>query len=122
MITLNDVVVAVIVVVIVCVLTALIITKTKYTKKRYKYGAIIIPVSDDVERVDLAVKSAFFEESFDNTPYGREIIIVDFGCSPPLWEHYQKLAKMYPSVHAINSYELCAYVKVKYIQNYIQNK
>lgn len=114
----SDIGIVIIVVCIVCLMTAIIISVTKYSKKRHKFGVIVIPVTDDIENVDFIVKSAFFEESFDNTPYGREILIVDFGCSPHLWEHYQKIAKQYPSVHAINSYELCAYIKVKYIQKF----
>lgn len=114
----GDLGVVIIVITIVCFMTDVIISVTKYTKRRHKYGVIVIPVTDEIENVDYVIKSAFFEESFDNTPYGREILIVDFGCSPHLWEHYQTFAKQYPSVHAINSYELCAYIKVKYIQKF----
>lgn len=114
----SDAGIVIVVIGIVCLVTAMIISVTKYTKRRHKFGVIVIPVSDDIENVDFIVKSAFFEESFDNTPYGREIIIVDFGCSPHLWEHYQRFAKQYPNVKTLNSYELCPYIKVKYIQKY----
>lgn len=114
----SDLGVVVIVVTAVCLFTAVIISITKYTKKRHKFGVIVIPATDEIENVEFYVKSAFFEESFDNTPYGREILIVDYGCSPHLWEYYQKLARQYPSVRAINSYELAAYIKVKYIQKF----
>lgn len=117
----NEIILAVLTVAAVCLTTSLILCVTKFSKKRHKLGVIVIPVTDEIENVDFAVKSACFEESFDNTPYGREILIVDFGCTPQVWEHYQKLASQYKSVHAINSTELCAYIKVKYLKRMIFN-
>ncbi len=114
----NEIAVAVLTLLTVCLVTSLLLCYTKYKKKQHKLGVIIIPVNDETEDVDFAVKSAYFEECFDNTPCGREILIVDFGCSPQVWEHYVRLASQYSIVHAINSYELVAYIKVKYIKKY----
>lgn len=114
----SEIAVAVLTLLAVCLITSLLLCYTNYTKKHHKQGVIVIPVNDETENVDYAVKSAFFEESFDNSSCGREILIVDFGCSPQVWEHYVNLASQYNIVRAINSYELVAYIKVKYIKKY----
>ncbi|MBE6836600.1 MAG: hypothetical protein E7509_01185 [Ruminococcus sp.] len=114
----NEIVIAVLTLLAVCLITSLLLCYTKYKKKQHKQGVIIIPVNNDSENVDYAVKSSYFEECFDNTTSGREILIVDFGCSPQVWEHYVRLASQYSTVHTINSYELVAYIKVKYIKKY----
>lgn len=115
----NEIVIAVLTLVAVCLVTSLLLCFTKYKKKQHKQGVIIIPVNNDSENVDFSVKSAYFEECFDNFVGSREILIVDFGCSPQVWEHYVRLASQYSIVHAINSYELVAYIKVKYIKKTI---
>lgn len=109
----NELAVAVIMLAVVALATSAILCFTKYSKKRYKSGVIVIPVTDKTENAEYAVKSAYFDETFDNTTYRREILIVDFGCSPQVWEYYQKLAERYRIVRAINSHELCAYLKAK---------
>lgn len=110
----KDVLVALFLIAMVVVISFVIQHYTKCRKRNHKLGVIVIPVNNDTENVDFAVKSAYYEESFDNTPCGREILIVDFGCKPQVWEHYRVLASDFSTVHAISSHELYAYLKVKY--------
>lgn len=100
---------------VVAVVTVFVQLAVKNFKRNHKKGLIVIPVTNETEDVDHAVKSAYFDETFDSTPCAREILLVNFGCCPQLWEHYQKLSSDYNIVHAIESYELCAYIKAKYI-------
>ena len=113
---LVEIIIAASTVIFVLAVTFVVIKFSKYTKARHKQGVIVIPVTDETEAVDYAVKSAYFDETFDNTLCGREILIVDFGCTPQMWEHYQKLASKYDIVHAINCHELRAYIKAKFVE------
>ncbi|NLZ46470.1 MAG: hypothetical protein GX896_07230 [Clostridiales bacterium] len=111
----KDVLISLFLICIVIIITIVVQKLTKVRKRNHKIGVLIIPVTDETANVIRTVKSAFYEETFDDSFLGREILIVDFGCKPQVWEHYQVLAKDYPTVHAINSYELIAYLKVKHI-------
>lgn len=110
----KEVIVALSIIAVVVIITVIVQRFTMFKRKAHKIGVIVIPVTNSTENVDHAVKSAYYDETFDSTPCGREILIVDFGCRPQIWEHYQMLASEYSIVHAINCHELYAYLKVKY--------
>ncbi len=110
----KDVVIALLLVAIVAAVTVIVQKFTMFRRKAHKIGVIVIPVGSETENADIAIKSAYYDETFDSTPCGREILIVNFGCRPQLWEHYQLLASEYSIVHAVDSHELYAYLKVKY--------
>ena len=111
----KDILISLFLISVVIIITIIVQKLTKSRKKNHKIGVLVIPVTDETVNVTNTVKSAFYEETFDDSFSGREILIVDFGCKPQVWEHYQNLAKDYPTVRAINSYELIAYLKVKHI-------
>lgn len=110
----KEVFAALLLVAAVIAVTVIVQKFTMFRRKAHKTGVIVIPVTGETENIDFAVKSAYYDETFDSTPCGREILIVDFGCKPQMWEHYRLLASEYSIVHAISCNELYAYLKVKY--------
>ncbi len=112
----NEIIISAVLVAVVVLIIIVVQIITMRLRENHGVGIVIIPVgknSENADIIDNAVRSVYHEESFYNYPGGREILIVDFGCRPELWEHYQKLSDRYKKVHAIKSYELYAYLKVK---------
>ena len=103
-----------IIVIILAYLLYMILKKRKQDKKRCGY--ILVPCTEITENLEQIVKAYYWEETFENEKYCRDILLVQMEKSSKYYLS-KMLEQKYSCVKCVDISELVDYLKKKEYQN-----